>query len=302
MTVYQPKLLVTGGNGQLACAMATHPQANSFQLIFCSHKELDISHPDAVQRLLSHHQPDVVINTAAYTKVDQAEYEQEQAMQTNYQGAKALAIACKRQCIPLIHLSTDYVFDGVANIAYTENHAAHPLQVYGYSKYLGEKAIQEHGDNFIILRVSGIFSEYGMNFVKTMFRLLQKKTSLKVVADQFTCPTYANDIAAAIFSLSSQIKQKEILHFCNQPVVSWHQFTLNILEEARIFLPQASWLNRESIEAITSAEYAALAKRPLYSVLNCEKIKGKYDIQATDWQNGLRKTVRYLAENFIKLQ
>jgi dTDP-4-dehydrorhamnose reductase len=296
---FKPRLLITGGKGQVASAILNHALSCDYQLIFLSHEELDISHPEALMQIIQIHQPEFIINTAAYTKVDQAEVHQAECFKANHEGVKQLAIACKENNIPLIHLSTDYIFDGHSTQSYTENHPANPLQIYGQSKWLGEEAIRQTCKQFIILRVSGIFSEYGQNFVKTMLRLAKEKPVLTIVSDQFTCPTYAGDIADVIFKLinnyTSAAAFADTLHFCTGPAISWYEFANEILYYRRHCEKRFLQRSNPVTAPISTADYPTLAKRPLYSVLNCEKIKNNYGIIIPDWTIGLKRTVEKLS-------
>ena len=284
----KPCLFITGGNGQLASAIKNHAFSQNFNLVFYSHTELDINHCLTMQLLFVKHRPDFVINTAAYTQVDQAEINQAACLEANYKGVKQLANVCKKNNIPLLHISTDYVFDGQQQLPYTEKDMTNPLQFYGHSKYMGEEAIRQTCDYYIILRVSGIFSEFGNNFVKTILRLIKEKPTLTIVADQFTCPTYAGDIATAIFKLVNHLSSTaDTLHFCTGPSISWFEFTKEILRH----IP-----NNINLQTINTCDYPTLAKRPLYSVLNCEKIKNIYHIAPPEWLIGLKQTILQLSK------
>lgn len=270
-----PKLLITGGNGQLAQALLHHARNNEFHLISCARNDLDIIDASAITTAIKQFAPDMIVNTAAYTAVDKAESEINAAQLVNHLGAKNLAIACAKQQIPLIHLSTDYVFNGKKTLPYQEEDATNPINVYGKSKCLGEEAVREHCQQHIILRVSGIFSTYGNNFFKTMLKLAQSKTDLRVIADQITCPTHADDIANAIFTIAKSKTAWGTYHFCSAPSTSWHEFAETIL-------------NRK-IKAITTSEYRTAAKRPPYSVLDCSKIKNVYGISQPSWKEAIEK-------------
>lgn len=290
-----PSILITGGHGQLASALQYHPQAFAFSLIVLSREQLDITDAASVKKALETYQPDIVINTAAYTAVDKAEIESEQAMLINHYGARELAIACTRKNIPLIHFSTDYIFDGNQLAPYTEESTATPLSVYGESKWLGEQAIREHCPQHIILRVSGVFSEYGNNFVKTIFRLAHEHAELKIVADQISCPTYANDIAEAIYKILSVDEiSYGTYHFCSHEPMSWHQFAVSIVAEAETLAP----VKTQKILPITAAEYGAAAKRPAYSVLNCDKIHFTYGIEQPGTQKAIQTILSFIPEKF----
>lgn len=294
MTNSLPKLLITGGNGQLAQALKRHALAAQFQLHAVSHAEMDITDADAIQKTIAHYQPDWVINTAAYTAVDKAEAERELAIEVNQLGAQQLAMACQQQRIPLLHLSTDYIFDGKQLKPYQENEPANPVNLYGLSKWLGEEAVRKHCEQALILRVSGVISEYGNNFLKTMLRLATEKTVLRVVHDQITCPTYAGDIAAAVFAMVNQPLQTGVYHYCSAEAVSWHQFATAIIEEIKKNRP----VTVLDIEAITTADYPTAAKRPAYSVLDCSKIARDYGIT----QPSLKKATQTIVANLTHSQ
>lgn len=269
-----PNLLITGANGQLAKALQQNKLAQAWQITACPRAEMDITEPASIDTALTKFNPSIIINTAAYTAVDKAEQETEICLRTNYSGTKYLAMACHKQKIPLIHLSTDYIFDGKKNGPYQENDASNPLNFYGKSKWLGEEAVREYCEQHIILRVSGVFSEHGNNFFKTILRLACEKKELRIVADQITCPTYAGDIATAIFILLKKKLHWGTYHYCSTPAVSWHEFANAIVQNAK----QKQPILAQKITAITTAEYPTPAKRPAYSVLDCSKIRDHYGI------------------------
>lgn len=287
MNNYSLKLLVTGGNGQIASALHQRATTHSILLTPLSKQELDITQPTAIHQAISTIKPDVIINTAAYTAVDKAEQEPEKALHINYAGAKELAKTCAIHRIPLIHLSTDYIFDGTVAQPYSEEDESHPLNVYGHSKWLGEQAIREYCDTHLILRVSAVFSEYGHNFLKTILQLAKEKKELRIVADQTTCPTYAGNIVELIFALAKSNK-RGTYHFCSQQPVTWHQFASEMIEQAKQYQPLAV----ETITAITTAEYQAPAKRPPYSVLSCAKLNNEMGIQQPSWKEGITQALK----------
>lgn len=281
MKNYSNKILITGGDSQLANAIYYHPLAKQYKLILRKHHECDITNPTSILENIKNIQPHYIINTAAYTAVDKAEQEIDKAMLVNCEGPKQLAIACKQYAIPLIHISTDYIFDGHKRAAYLEHDVVNPLNIYGKSKWLGEEAIREHCEQHIILRASAVFSEYGNNFLKTMLRLAKEKTTWQVVNDQITCPTYAGDIAYALFKLIEQYEAASgTYHFCSSDSISWYNFASHILYEAKKYSP----LQVKEIQPITTKDYQTLAKRPLYSVLKCEKIFTDFKLSQPTWQ------------------
>jgi dTDP-4-dehydrorhamnose reductase len=269
------KILITGGNGQLAQAFEHHPLASEFELINLTANDLDITDITSIEDSFGHFNPEIIVNTAAYTMVDQAEQEKEKALLTNHQGAENLAFVCEQYQIPLIHFSTDYIFDGKKNNPYTEEDAANPLNHYGKSKWLGEQAIRQHCEQHIILRVSGVFSEYRNNFYNTMQRLAKNKTPLRVITDQILCPTYAGDIAEAVFTIIKKDSIWGTYNFCSSPPTSWHQFAEAILQQ-KIF-------------PIKTIDYPTAAARPAYSVLDCHKIANIYGIKQPSWKEALEK-------------
>lgn len=275
MNISLIKVLITGGNGQVARTLSLHPRAREFQLIGCVRKDLDITSVVSINNAIAKFTPQVIINTAAYTAVDKAEKEIDLANLHNHLGAENLACACEEHQIPLIHLSTDYIFDGTKKAAYLEDDTANPINQYGKSKWLGEQAVSKQCKQHIILRVSGVFSEHGNNFFNTMLKLAQNKTEIRVVADQITCPTYAGDIADAIFSIIKKPGHWGSYHYCSTPEISWHQFAEAILHR--------------DVTAITTAEYPTAAKRPAYSVLDCTKIETVFGITQPSWQQAIWK-------------
>ncbi len=286
------KLLVTGADGQVGSEFKRHPLAQ--QVILLNRQALDIGEPAQVNAAIQHHQPDVVVNAAAYTKVDQAEQEQELANRVNHLGALNLAKACAQFKIPLLQLSTDYVFDGEKTSAYTEGDETNPRSVYGRTKWLGELAVRDTLSTHVILRVSWVFGVYGQNFVKTILRLAQERERLTIVDDQRGCPTAAKDIAAVIFRLCEQMVSHQLpwgtYHFCGMQPVSWYQFAEAILAKAT-HLP----LRTRELLPITTAEYPTAAKRPSNSVLNCQKITEGLQITPPHWEHELSNVIRELS-------
>jgi dTDP-4-dehydrorhamnose reductase len=277
------KILITGGDGQLGMAINAHPLAKTYDILSCSRANLDITNKDALHEIIKAHRPDIIINTAAYTAVDKAELEKDLAMQVNYLSVKELARLCHKHEIPLIHLSTDYIFNGEKTLPYIEDDHATPINVYGESKWLGEVAVRDNCHQHIILRVSSIFSEYGTNFVKTILRLAQTKHELRIVSDQVSCPTAASDIAHALYTIVKKISYFGTYHYCSSPSISWYQFALEIFER----LKHKNKIVLKDIHAVSAKEHGAPAKRPACSVLNCKKIADDYGIEQPSWQNHL---------------
>jgi dTDP-4-dehydrorhamnose reductase len=291
MKNYLPRVLITGGSGQLGHALQHHAAALEFHVTACSHAELDITDITSINKAITHYSPDIIINAAAYTAVDKAEQDREACMRINHRGAEYIAQACAKYKIPLIHLSTDYVFDGTKTSPYREDDTANPVNFYGTSKWLGEQSVRAYCDHHIILRVSGIFSEYGNNFMKTMLRLAREKNELRVVADQITCPTYAGHIAGVIFSIIKQPARQGTYHYCDASPASWHEFAQAIINVSR----QHQELRVETVKAIPATDYPTPARRPAYSVLDCSKIENDFGIKQAEWMQAVESTAAMLA-------
>jgi len=283
------KILITGGKGQLANELAEKSPRNKYIIAAYDHYTLDITQPSLIENVFQTFHPDLVINTAAYTATDKAEQEQEMAFRVNRDGAKNIAQACSLAKIPLIHVSTDYVFAGNQEKPYREEDQTAPINIYGQSKWEGEQAVRENCEQHIILRVSGLFSSYGNNFVKKILRLAREKKTLKMIADQITCPTYAGDIALTIWEIIDKqgaIQQAGTYHYCNNEPVSWYQFAFSILQHAAY--------TDIDIQPVPSAEFPTPALRPAYSVLDCSKISNTFNIQLHSWRPGLQHVIKNL--------
>lgn len=287
MTNSLPKILVTGGSGQLASAIISHEKAKQFQIKTYSHHDFDITDLTSATEIIQSFSPDIIINCAAYTAVDKAESELEMADKVNHIGAKNLAIIAKQQSIFLIHLSTDYVFNGTKQGSWIEEDATHPINVYGETKLAGEIAIREQCDQHIILRVSGIVSEYGHNFLKTMLRLARERDELRIVSDQITCPTSAHDIADALLQIAAMRLHTGTYHYCGDTPISWHEFAVMIINEARRY----DTLRVQDIKAINTQDYPTPAKRPTNSVLNCTKIFNDYGITQPNLMASIKQII-----------
>lgn len=283
-----PKILITGANGQVGHALQAHSAAKTFTLAALSRDKMDITSEQSIMAAFDQHHPDIVINTAAYTAVDKAESEHAACAAANHTGAELLAMQCHQKQIPLIHLSTDYVFDGAGTSPYKEDDAVNPVNYYGKSKLLGEQAVRAHCEKHVILRVSGIFSRHGHNFLNTMLRLGNERDTLNVVADQTICPTSADDIATTLFTLCQQLNHWGTYHYCSNPITNWHEFASTIFETAKKSGP----IKVERVNAIQTEAYPTPATRPAYSVLDCSKIKRDYGITQSDWQQALNKLIK----------
>lgn len=284
------KILVTGANGQLGqCLQKISSQFEEFEFIFTDSETLDITNKEEVNDFFWQNAPDFCINAAAYTAVDLAETEVEKAFLVNADGAENLAEACAENNAQFIHVSTDYVFDGENNLAYTEEDFTNPLGVYGASKLAGDELALEVNPCSVILRTSWVYSEFGKNFVKTMLNLFATKEELSIVADQFGQPTNANDLAEAIMKIIKSEKiTPGIFNFSNLGRISWFDFAEKIAElsEAKI-----------KLNAIETSQYPTPAKRPKNSVLDLDKISKTYAIQLKSWEESLEDCVQILQNN-----
>ena len=282
------KVLVTGAKGQVGIELCQRIEALGWQTIAVDVAELDISDEKAVHSEITRIAPDLVINSAAYTAVDKAESEQAIAYAVNRDGSINLAKVTAELNIPLLHISTDYVFPGDKTGEYTESDPVGPQSIYGLSKLEGDQAIAEINQKYITLRTAWVFGEHGNNFVKTMLRLAERD-ELGVVADQFGSPTYAGDIAEALLTIAKKVELKEDVkwgtyHFTGYPYVHWAGFAEAIFAQATAqgLIEKAPKLN-----VITTADYPTPAKRPANSKLDCSLIKNTFGIEPSDWNKAL---------------
>ena len=276
------RILVTGVNGQVGRAIMALKDDSPFVLIPLSRADWDMAkEPEKAAQLIEHYQPDIVINPAAYTNVDGAEDDQETAFAVNASAVAELAKACEKADIPLLHVSTDYVFDGTKETPYTEDDPINPINVYGKSKAEGERRVREVLNAHIILRTSWVFSAAGKNFVSTMRRLGKEYDELKIVDDQRGGPTSANCIANVLMSIASQYLQGKAIswgtyHYAGSPVVSWYTFAEAIFEaEAEEHRPK--------LIPCSSTEYPAKAVRPKNSALSSARIQREMGVLECDW-------------------
>lgn len=288
----KPIILVTGTNGQLGWSLQnlSIEYSHQFEFLFVTREQLDLSKPTTVANFIQQHQPKIVINCAAYTAVDKAETEQETALNINAISVGEIAKACKAIDAILITISTDYVFDGNGTTPYKINHPTHPINYYGYSKWLGEKLALENNANTIIIRTAWVYCEHGNNFVKTMLRLMKERVEINVVNDQTGCPTYAPDLAQAIMQIILQLrinKHRGIYHFSNSGNISWFDFATTIRNITE--------LNCQ-VNPIPSTAFPTPAKRPTYSVMDIAAIKKDFEIEITDWQISLKKCLKNLEQ------
>jgi dTDP-4-dehydrorhamnose reductase len=293
------RILITGATGQVGQELK-HTLQGLGELIVADRAHLDLAQPETIPDVLKAIQPQVIINPAAYTAVDKAETEPEIAHTVNAIAPQMLAKQAQQLNIPLIHISTDYVFDGRKNTPYLEEDATQPLGVYGQTKLLGEERVRQECDRHIIVRTAWVYSAYGKgNFVKTMLRLAKEREELRVVADQLGTPTWAAELAKAIAQLLPQVLTPDsqqpalqgIYHYTNSGVASWYDFAVAIIEEARqLRFP----LQVQQIIPITTADYPTPAQRPAYSVLSNQKLSAVLKSPSPHWREGLRQMLSQL--------
>ena len=270
--------LVTGCNGQLGTALQTLLKDKAD---YIDRDELDLTDETQVKDFFAHKKYDFVINCAAYTAVDKAEDDKDNAFKVNALAPLYLAKYAKN----IIHISTDYVFDGKSHRPYKEEDLTTPLSIYGKTKREGELNVLENADTAIIIRTAWLYSPHGSNFVKTMRKLGFERESLNVVFDQVGTPTNAYDLATAIVNIIPQIKdkEKEVFHFTNEGVCSWYDFALEIMEQSKL---------KCNLNPIESKDYPTPAPRPHYSVLNKQKIKQRFNITIPHWKEGLKQCLK----------
>ena len=280
-------ILVTGANGQLGNEMQVLARENlQHTYFFTDVEELDICDEQAVYAYVSEHKIDIIVNCAAYTAVDKAEDNVELCDKLNNIAPGYLARAAQANGAAMIQVSTDYVFDGTAHIPYTEEEPTCPASVYGSTKLAGEQNVMDHCEKAMVIRTAWLYSIYGNNFVKTMIRLGQERDSLGVIFDQIGTPTYANDLAQAIFAAINKGVVRGIYHFSDEGVCSWYDFTIAIHRLAGI----ASC----KVKPLHTADYPAKAPRPHYSVLDKTKIKDTFGIEIPHWEESLKRCINQL--------
>lgn len=287
------KVLITGANGQIGWELQKSKPENWIVLAF-NHTEFDITDSTAIDLVFKEHQPDLVINTAAFTAVDKAESEQDKAYEVNVVGAANIARASKAFQAHLIHLSTDFVFDGTKSQPYLPGDKTNPISTYGKSKLQGEEAvITETANKALILRSAWLYSSHGSNFVKTMLRLMKEKNEISVVADQIGTPTWGRDLAKAIYNFADVPRAQGIYHWTDAGVASWYDFAIAIQEEAH----QLGLLQKNiSIKPIRTQDFPTPAKRPAFSVLDKTATWKTLGYTALHWRKSLRSMLQELRE------
>jgi dTDP-4-dehydrorhamnose reductase len=294
------KILVLGSKGQLGQCLYDQLSHTDHEVLYTSRVQIDIADFEATKNKFSDIAPNLVINATAYTAVDKAEEEHQAADLINHLAVANIASICDQLDCWLIHVSTDYVFDGNSELPYTENDQTNPQGVYGDTKLKGEIAIQSSGCRHIIIRTAWVFSEYGNNFLKTMLRLGAERNELRIVGDQVGCPTYAQDIARAIVMILESLKSKEVssclYHFSGNFCCSWAEFSQAIFDEALKLEVIAS---KPNVVAISTKEFLTLAKRPARSELSSNKIGSTFGIDPSDCMLGIRSSLMAIKTEYI---
>ncbi|RFN59168.1 dTDP-4-dehydrorhamnose reductase [Marixanthomonas ophiurae] len=274
-------VLVTGANGQLGrClqdASEKYPQLNFF---FASRNQLDIENQVAVTALFSEKKFDYCINTAAYTNVEKAESEQKKAFNNNAETVRHLALTCKTAKTTLIHISTDYVFDGKKTTAYLETDATNPINVYGASKLKGEQYIREICTNYFIFRTSWLYSTYGHNFLNSILKFVKERKTISITTEQTGTPTNANDLASVLLqAIASENKKYGLYHYSNTGEATWYDFAKAIIDYSN---------QNDAIKLAKTDHYPTFAARPKYSVLNTEKVLQNLNVETIHWKESLK--------------
>ncbi|MEI6124766.1 MAG: dTDP-4-dehydrorhamnose reductase [Bacteroidota bacterium] len=285
-------ILVTGSNGQLGSEIKVlSEQFSQHHYFFTDIEELDICDSIAVENYIYENKINLIINCAAYTAVDKAEQEPELAFKINAQAVENICVAALKHAAFLIHISTDYVYDGKKDNPYLENNITNPISVYGKSKLKGEEIIIAHKLPALILRTSWLYSSFGSNFVKTILGLLKEKSRVNIISDQIGTPTYAADLAKIILDIITHEDlptHPEIYHFSDDGITTWYEFALLIAEIMN---------SKTFIHPISTKEYPTPATRPQFSLLSKEKIKHDFNIQIPFWQDSLKKCLAIIEEN-----
>jgi len=294
------KILVFGPGGQVGrevCRAAWPPR---YAILPLDRRVVDITDSAGVDAILARETPDLAVNLAAYTAVDRAETEPDTAWAVNCAGAAHIAAACSERATSLIHLSTDYVFDGRKAGPYLEEDAVNPLGAYGRSKEAGERAVRAAVEQHVILRTAWVYGAFGANFAKTVLRLAAQQSVLRIVADQRGCPTAAADIAAALIVIVGYIERGEAkwgtYHFAGDEAVSWHGFA-----DAIVDLGTPRLATPPRVEPITTEQYPTSARRPMNSVLDCSKITETFGISPSPWRRSLATVIEELDDRAVPI-
>lgn len=276
------KILITGRHGQLGSEL--HDLKESYpqhQMVFVDREEMDLSNPEQIVEVLNTEKPQIIVSAGAYTAVDKAESDQELCDAVNHIAVKTIGAWASENNAKVIHISTDYVFDGTSETPLKETDAPDPINVYGLTKLHGEQALRSSGAAYVIIRTAWVYSLYGANFVKTMIRLMSEREEIGVVADQVGTPTYARDLASAIMQVIEAPEFVQgVFHYSNEGKISWHDFAVAI-KEIKGFSTK--------VNAINSDAFPTPAKRPNFSLLDKSKIKETYKVAVPDWKTSLEE-------------
>lgn len=288
--LHRKKILVTGKNGQLGQELQDESmKCNSCDWFFVGRDEMDLTQPQSITATLNRIQPDVIVNAAAYTAVDKAESDPETAEAVNTKAVEILAQWAEKYNTKMIHISTDYVFDGNSSEPLTEDATTHPINVYGATKRKGELVLQNSTVDYVIIRTAWVYSTYGANFVKTMLRLMNERDEISVVADQIGTPTYAKDLAEALVQIINSSDWKSgVYHYSNEGTISWYDFAKAIQEEIG---------SQCNVNPISSSDFPTPALRPKFSLLNTNKIQQSYNISIPNWRDSLKNMLHKLMKS-----
>jgi len=292
------RILLTGAKGQLGWEILKQAPGSACDCIGIDIAEADLTDPGQVDRVMDATRPDLLIHGAAYTQVDAAETDVQAAFAVNRDAAAHLAAACAAAHIPMVHISTDFVFDGKKSTPYVETDPVAPLSVYGRSKAAGEEVVRQALDRHLIIRTAWMYGLHGHNFVKSMLRLGRENRQLRVVSDQIGCPTFAADLADALLTVCRRIQNQSQVpwgtyHLCGRGSVSWHGFAQRIFEIAH----HLDLVPDVEVTPISTREYPTAAPRPAFSVMSCEKIHTGFGIEPPPWQDSLEKMLKQLAKS-----
>jgi dTDP-4-dehydrorhamnose reductase len=278
------KILIAGDQGQVGHELSRLLKLTDHEVVSYNRASLDVCDYKKIYEVFNLDKPDIVVNASAYTSVDLAEDNVDECYAVNADAPKYIAEACEQIGAMFIHISTDYVFDGLGDIPYSENDRVAPIGVYGKSKLDGENALMSACSRYLILRTSWVFGLHGNNFLKTMLRVAEKSSSISVVSDQFGAPTSSNGIAGTIISIINQIAEGNdrcgIYHYSGYPYTSWYDFAKEIFKEAN---KQSLLTDPITLNSITSNQYKTTVERPKNSRLNCNKLKSHFKIEPDDW-------------------
>ncbi|KAA0677451.1 dTDP-4-dehydrorhamnose reductase [Azospirillum brasilense] len=289
------KILILGTSGQVGTELMRAAWPPGTELVGLARPDVDMARPETVEAAVAAHAPDLVVNATAYTAVDKAESDREAAFAVNRDGPARLAAACAARGVPLVHISTDYVFDGTKPAPYTEDDPVAPLGAYGASKEAGEAAVRAALPHHVILRTSWVYAAHGANFVKTMLRFGRERDEMRVVADQHGAPTAAADIAAAIVAIAGRIAVTKdtgndvpwgTYHFTGTGETTWHGFAERVFQRL-----ETATGRRPRLQAIATADYPTPARRPANSRLDCTRIRTAFGIEAPRWEDSLDRVL-----------